>query len=133
MSDRRARFYFLAMAGYWSIFGLGAALSPGTMNVFLSPEGVAASTAFSDHVWLHAGLDLLTVGVLSFGLSFVPAVSFMLRVAGVAALLPAVAVGVSVFGTPYWNGLFVIPGIGFLAFAAAGFILGHRVTASAAS
>ena len=100
-SDRWVRPYFLAMAAYWTIFGLGAALSPGTMNAFLTPEGVAASTAFSDHVWLHAGLDLVTVGVLLFGLSFVPAGSLILRVAGVAALLPAVAIGISVFGTPY--------------------------------
>jgi len=53
----------------WLAFGLGTTFYPQMMQLFMSPEGIAASTPFSDHVWLHDGLDIISVCVLLFALS----------------------------------------------------------------
>jgi hypothetical protein len=58
------RTFFLSMAAFWLLFGLGTTFYPQMMQIFMTPEGVAASTAFSDQVWLHEVLDILSVCVL---------------------------------------------------------------------
>ena len=38
------------MAAFWMVFGLGTTFYPQMMQMFMTPEGIAASTAFSDSV-----------------------------------------------------------------------------------
>ena len=68
-----SRRYLIAMALFWMVFGLGTTFYPRMMQMFMTQEGIAASTASSDSVWLHDGLDILSVTVLLFALSTVPA------------------------------------------------------------
>jgi hypothetical protein len=131
--------YLRAMAAYWLIFGLITTFYPALMDLFQTTEGIAAKTAFSDHVWMHGGLDILSVSILVFALSLAPASisALMLRAAGLAALMPAIAIAISLLATPYWNPLFVVAGLGCLAFAVGGVVLAGRTsgrpTASVAS
>lgn len=120
--------YLRAMAAYWLIFGLITTFYPALMDLFQTTKGVAAKTAFSDHVWMHGGLDILSVSILVFALSLAPASinALMLRAAGLAALMPAIAIAASLLATPYWNPLFVVAGLGCLAFAVGGFVLAGR-------
>ncbi len=120
--------YLRAMAAYWLVFGLVTTFSPVVMDLFQTAEGVAAKTPFSNHVWMHGGFDILSVSILLFALSMTPARnnSLLLRAAGAAALMPVIAIGYSLVGTPYWNPLFVVAGLGCLAFAAGGFVLAGR-------
>src|SRR6187549_2970230 len=85
------RTFFRAMGLYWLGFGLGTTFYPRMMQMFMTPEGIAASTPFSDQVWLHGGLDILSVCVLLLALSTAPATRTTLRAAGVVGLLPVVA------------------------------------------
>lgn len=126
MSDPRT--FFKSMSLYWLLFGLGTTFYPKMLQMFMTPEGVAASTAFSDHVWLHDGLDILSVAALVFGLSTLPATRTTLRLAGAVAMLPPVAMVYGMATTPYWSPLFAIPGAGCLAFGLWGFALAGRAT-----
>ena len=47
------RTYFLSMGAYWVVFGLITTFYVRIMDLFQTSEGVAAGTAFSDHVWFH--------------------------------------------------------------------------------
>jgi len=114
------------MAGFWLLFGLGTTFYPQMMQMFMTPEGVAASTAFSDQVWLHEGLDILSVCVLLFALSTVPATRTTLRLAAVVGLLPTIAVVYTLATTPFWKPMFLVPGAGCFAFAVWGFVLAGR-------
>ena len=58
------RVYLTSMALFWLVFGLGTAFYPQMMQLFMTAEGMAASTTFSDHVWLHDGLDIISVCLL---------------------------------------------------------------------
>ncbi len=100
------------------------------MDLFQTAEGVAAKTAFSDHVRMHGGLDILSVSVLVFALSMVPASinALLLRAVGTAALMPVIAIASSLLATPYWNPLFIVAGVGCLAFAVGGFVLAGRTS-----
>jgi hypothetical protein len=51
------------------------------LQMFMTPEGIAASTTFSDHLWLHDGLDILSVALLIFVLGGVRATPTTLRAA----------------------------------------------------
>ncbi len=132
MNDKWARIYLRAMAAYWLVFGLITIFVPSLMSLFQTAEGVAARTAFSDHVWMHDGLDILAVAVLVFAASQVPINRLMLAAAGIAALLPAVGIANSLIATPYWNPLFIVSGVGCFAFAAWGFYLASRRAPEAA-
>jgi len=48
------------MAAFWGVFGLITTFVPGLMQLFMTEEGIDASTSFSDQVWLHGGLDILS-------------------------------------------------------------------------
>jgi len=98
------------------------------MSLFQSADGVSARAAFSDHVWLHDGLDILAVAVLIIAASQISISRTMLAAAGIAALLPTIGIANSLMATPYWSSLFLVPGIGCLAFAVAGFWLASRRT-----
>jgi len=78
MASSRSRF-FTAMAIFWLVFGLGTTFYPRMMQLFMTPAGIAASTAFSDQVWLHEGLDILSVCLLLAALSTVPTTKTTLR------------------------------------------------------
>src|SRR5215471_13206738 len=117
------RRFFIAMALFWLVFGLGTTFYPRMMDMFMSPEGVAAATAFSTNVWLHDGLDILSVSILLFALSTVPATKNTLRLAGIVGLLPPAAIVYKLLTTPFMTPLILIPGLGCFAFAVWGFAL----------
>jgi len=123
------RRFFLAMAIYWLGFGLGTTFYPAMLQMFMTPEGISASTTFSDHVWLHDGLDILSVALLIFVLGGVRATRTTLRAAATVAALPAIAMIYGLLMTPYWSPLFLIPGAGCFAFAVWGFVLSSRAPA----
>ena len=120
--------YLKAMAVYWLVFGLITIFYPSLMNLFQSAEGIAAHTALSDHIWMHGGFDILSVSILVFALSQASISRLMLRAVGVAAFMPAIAIGYSLAATPYWNPLFIVAGVGCLAFAVGGFVFANRVS-----
>jgi len=128
MNERWARIYLRAMAAYWLVFGLITLFVPSLMSLFQTPAGVAAGTAFSNHVWMHDGFDILAVSALVFAASQVPINRMMLGAAGVAALLPTLGIANSLISTSYWSPLFLVPFIGCLAFAVWGFALASRPT-----
>jgi hypothetical protein len=125
------RTYFLSMGAYWLVFGLITTFYVRIMSLFQTSEGVAASTAYSNHVWFHGGLDILALCVLLFALSTQPPSPTMLRAAAVAALGPTIAIAWSLVATSWWNPLFAVAGIGCLGFAVWGFLLSNRVGKSA--
>lgn len=121
------RRYFTAMAIYWLGFGLGTTFYPRMMQLFMTPEGITASTAFSDQVWLHGGLDILSVSLLLLALSTVSVTKTTLRLAGAVGLLPTAAIVYTLVATPYWTPLFLIPGLGCFGFGLYGFWLARSV------
>ena len=86
------RTYFLLMGAYWLLFGLITTFYVRIMDLFQTSEGLAANTAFSNHVWFHGGLDILSLCVLLLALSTQPPSRTMLRAAAVAALGPTIAI-----------------------------------------
>lgn len=126
MSLASPRTFLVAMAAYWLIFGLVTTFHPALMDLFQTREGIAAKTAFSDHVWFHGGLDILSLCVLLFALSTQRPSRTMLRAAAVAALGPTIAIAWSLAATHWWNPLFVVAGLGCFAFALWGFALAGR-------
>ena len=122
------RVYLTSMALFWLAFGLGTAFYPQMMQLFMTPEGVAAATPFSDHVWLHDGLDIISVCVLLFALSRLPATPASLRLSALVGLLPVLGIANGVLMTPYWSPLFVVPALGCFAFAIWGFALSRRAS-----
>jgi len=126
------RRFFTAMAIFWLLFGLGTTFYPRMMQLFMTPAGVAASTAFSDQVWLHEGLDILSVCLLLAALATVPATKTTLRLAATVGLMPTAAILYSLVATPFWTPLFIVPGLGCFAFAAYGFWLASHVPVAAA-
>ena len=123
----KSRQFFIAMAAFWLVFGLGTTFYPRMMQLFMTPEGVAASTAFSDQVWLHGGLDILSVSVLLFALSTVPATAQTLRLAAIVALFPTAAIVYTLVATPFWAPFFLVPAVCCLGFAVYGFRLAGAV------
>lgn len=122
------RRFFHSMALFWLAFGLGTAFYPRIMQLFMTPEGIAASTSFSDQVWLHGGMDILSVSLLLFALSRLPVTRITLLLAAIVALLPTAAIVYTLFATPYWKPAFLLPGAGCFAFAAWGFALSRRAS-----
>ena len=120
------RRFFTAMAIFWLVFGLGTTFYPAMMQLFMTPAGVSASTPFSDQVWFHGGLDILSVCLLLVALSTVPSTKTTLRLAAAVGLLPTIAIGYTLIATPFWTPLFLVPGLGCFAFAAYGFWLAQQ-------
>jgi hypothetical protein len=118
--------YFMVMAAFWFIFGLITTFYPALMNMFQTETGVSAVTDYSNHVWLHDGLDILSISVLLFALSRENASRNMLRAAAIVGLLVTVGISSSLLTTPYWNMLFIIPALSCFAFAIWGFTLAAR-------
>ena len=125
------RRFFTAMAAFWLLFGLGTTFYPRMMQLFMTPAGISASTAFSDQVWLHEGLDILSVCLLLFALSKLPATKTTMQLAATVGLMPAVAVVYTLITTPFWKPVFLVPGLSCFAFAVYGFWLARRLPAAA--
>ena len=127
------RRYFVSMALFWLVFGLGTAFYPKMMQLFMTPDGVAASTAFANHVWLHDGLDIISVSLLLLALSRVPATKTALRLAAVVGLMPTLGIANALLTTSFWQPIFVVPGLGCLAFAVWGFVLSRTAPSTTSS
>jgi hypothetical protein len=121
------RTYFRVTAVFWLAFGLITLFFPHLMQLFMTQQGKDASTAFSDHVWHHDGLDILAVSLLLRTFSVLPARATTLRAAATVSLLPAVAIIYSLLATPYWSPLFLVPAVAALALAGWGFALAQDV------
>ena len=120
------KIYFIAMAAFWLIFGLITTFYPALMNMFQTETGISAVTTYSDHIWRHDGFDIIAISVLLFALSRESASRNMLRAAAVVALLVTAAILSSLLTTPYWNILFLVPGVSCFAFAVWGFMLAAK-------
>ncbi len=118
--------YLMAMSVFWLVFGLITTFYPALMNMFQTEAGINAVTVYSDHVWGHDGLDILSVSVLLFVLSREQVSRNILRAAAIVGLLVTIGIFSSLFSTNYWNSLFIVPGICCLAFSVWGFILASR-------
>ena len=120
------RVYLTAMAAFWLIFGLIATFYPALMNLFQTEAGTIAITPYSNHIWLHDGIDILSISVLLFALSRETVSRNMLRAAATVGVLVTVAIVTSLFSTPYWNMLFLVPAVSCFAFAVWGFMLAAK-------
>jgi hypothetical protein len=120
------KIYFMAMAAFWLIFGLITTFYPALMNMFQTETGINAVTAYSDHIWRHDGFDIIAISVLLFALSRETVSRNMLRAAAIVAVLVTTAIISSLLTTPYWNMLFLVPGLSCFAFAVWGFMLAAK-------
>jgi hypothetical protein len=103
------------------------------MNMFQTETGINAVTIYSNHIWLHDGIDILCITVLLFALSRETASRNMVRAAAIVALLVTLAISYGLLSTSYWNMLFLIPGLCCLAFAVWGFMLAGKLRPSNSS
>ena len=121
------KIYFIAMAAFWLVFGIITTFYPALMNMFQTETGISAVTTYSDHIWRHDGFDIIAISVLLFALSREIVSRNILRAAAVVALLVTIAIISSIFTTPYWNMLFLVPGVSCLAFAVWGLMLAAKI------
>jgi len=121
------KIYFIAMGAFWFVFGIITTFYPALMNMFQTEAGISAVTTYSDHIWRHDGFDILAISVLLFALSRETVSRNILRAATVVALLVTIAIISSLLTTPYWNMLFLVPGVSCFAFAVWGFMLAAKM------
>jgi len=126
-SATSSRFYLRCMMAFLLVFGLITTFYPKLMDLFQSEAGIAAKTAFSDHVWSHDGLDILSFCILLFAISRETVSRRMLQAVALAGLLPTLGIFTSLLHTPYWNPLFIGAGSGCLAFVIWGFVLARKM------
>lgn len=119
--------YFRLMAGFYVVFGLITTFYPPLMELFMTDEGVDAGSPFSDQVWLHGGLDILSVALLLYVLSLLPVSPLTLRAAAIVALMPTAAITYTFLTTPFWSPLFLVPGAAALTFAGYGFVAANAL------
>jgi hypothetical protein len=119
--------YFLAMAAYWIVFGLITIFYPALMDLFQTEAGINAKTAFSNHVWMHGGFDILSLCIVLLALSRETVSRNVVRATALAALMPTTAITWSLVGTSYWSPLFIVAGAGCFAFVAWGFWLAAKM------
>jgi hypothetical protein len=120
------KIYFIAMATFWLVFGLITTFYPALMNMFQTETGINAVTTYSDHIWRHDGFDIIAISVLLFALSRETVSCNILIAAAIVALLVTIAIISSLFTTPYWNMLFLVPGVSCFAFVVWGFMLAAK-------
>lgn len=118
--------YFIAMAAFWFIFGIITTFFPALMNLFQTETGISSVTTYSNHIWRHDGLDILSISVVLFALSRQAANRTMLMAAAIVALLVTIAILSSLLTTTYWNMLFLVPALSCFAFAIWGFMLASK-------
>ena len=127
--NRPVKTYLVGMVLFWGVFGLITTFMPSLMDLFQTPEGIAAKTAFSDHVWRHDGLDILALCIVLFALSGTAVNARVLRAVALAALLPTIGIFHSLATTVWWNPLFIGAGLGCFAFVVWGFVLARKSAA----
>ena len=120
------KIYFIAMAAFWLVFGLITTFYPSLMNMFQTETGISAVTTYSDHIWRHDGFDIIAISVLLFALSRETVSRNILIAAASVGLLVTIAIISSLLTTPYWNMLFLVPGISSFAFVVWGFMLAAK-------
>jgi len=120
------KIYFIAMAAFWLVFGLITTFYPSLMNMFQTETGISAVTTYSDHIWRHDGFDIIAISVLLFALSRETVSRNLLIAAASVALLATIAIISSILSTPYWNMLFLVPGVSCFAFVVWGFMLAAK-------
>src|SRR5678816_3010527 len=123
--------YFIAMAAFWLVFGLITTFYPSLMNMFQTETGINAVTPYSDHIWRHDGFDIIAISVLLFALSRETVSRNILRATTIVALLVTIAIISSILTTPYWNMLFLVPGLSCIGFAVWGFMLAAKTPVTA--
>jgi len=99
--SKMASFYLRALAVFYLAFGLITTFYPRLMQLFMTEQGIDASTAFSDQVWLHGGLDILSICVLLFALATLPPMKRTLQAAALVAVFPVVAIVYTFLATPF--------------------------------
>ena len=119
--------YFTAMGAFWFVFGMITTFYPALMNMFQTEAGISAVTTYSDHIWRHDGFDIIAISVLLFALSRETVSRNILRAATIVALLVTIAIISSLLTTPYWNMLFLVPGVSCFAFAVWGITLAAKM------
>ena len=124
--NKNAKVYLMAMGIFYLAFGLITIFYPKMMQLFQTASGVAANTPFSDTIWVHEGLDILSVTILLFVLSRQAASAAILRATAVVALMPAIGIVYSCFATPFWSMLFLGPCVFCVAFSVWGFALAGK-------
>jgi hypothetical protein len=122
-----AKVYFIAMAAFWFVFGIITTFFPALMNMFQTEAGINAVTSYSNHIWRHDGFDIIAISVLLFALSRETVSRNILRATAIVALLVTIAIMSSMLSTPYWNMLFLVPGISCFAFVVWGFVLAAKI------
>jgi hypothetical protein len=127
VKPNQAKVYFIAMAAFWFIFGVITTFYPALMNMFQTEAGIGAVTSYSDHIWRHDGFDIIAISVLLFALSRETVSRNILTAAAIVALLVTIAIISSILTTPYWNMLFLVPGVSCFAFAVWGFMLAAKI------
>jgi hypothetical protein len=120
------KIYFIAMATFWLVFGLITTFYPALMNMFQTETGISAVTTYSDHIWRHDGFDIIAISVLLFALSRETVSRNILIAAASVAMLVTIAIISSILSTPYWNMLFLVPGLSCFAFVVWGFMLAAK-------
>ena len=120
------KIYFIAMATFWLVFGLITTFYPALMNMFQTETGISAVTTYSDHIWRHDGFDIIAISVLLFALSRETVSRNILIAAASVAMLATIAIISSILSTPYWNMLFLVPGLSCFAFVVWGFMLAAK-------
>ena len=116
------------MGTFWLLFGLIATFYPAAMNLYQTEAGIQAVTPYSNHIWQHDGFDILSVSILLFALSRASASRIMLRASAIVALLVFIAIVSSMTTTPYWNSMFITPGLCCLGFSVWGFRLSTKAS-----
>ena len=101
---------------------------PALMNMFQTETGISAVTSYSEHIWRHDGFDIIAISVLLFALSRETVSRNILRAASLVALLVTIAIMSSILTTPYWNLLFLVPGLSCFGFAIWGFMLAAKAS-----
>ena len=125
--------YFRSLAGFYAVFGLITTFYPRLMQLFMTDEGVDATSTFSNQVWFHGGLDILSITLLLFVISQLPIRALTVRAAAIVALMPTAAILYTFLATPFWSALFLVPGAAALAFAVYGFVLAGSLDEHGAS
>ena len=124
--NKASRLYLTCMGLFWIVFGFITTFYPKLMDMFQTEEGINAKTAFSNHVWSHDGLDIISLCIVLFALSRETVSRNLLRAVAIAALMPVIGITYGLISTPYWNNLFIGAALGCFAFVIWGFVLASR-------
>src|SRR5579872_1117512 len=102
------RIYLRLLAVFYLVFGLITTFYPRLMHLFMTQRGIDASTSFSTNVWMHDGLDIISVAVLLFAISTLAPSQLVLGAAAVVAVMPVIAILYSLAATSFWSLLFLV-------------------------